>query len=81
MSPEKVRFRFVYVNCASGYTHDISHFVTNEVTIAKPVQTLPIAQKLQNLGRFRQCCLKELFEKISHWGNGFTKRFLSLLET
>jgi len=32
-------FRFVYTKCVFGYMHDIGHFVTNEVTTAKRVQT------------------------------------------
>jgi len=40
MLPKKVWFRFVFAKYVFGYLRDISHFVTHEVTTAKPVQTL-----------------------------------------
>jgi len=80
MLPDKVRFRFVFAKCVFGCMCDISHFVTHEAT-SKPVQTLLLTQKLQNLCWFGQHHLKVLFEKISYWENVFKKDFLSLLKT
>jgi len=82
MSPDKVRFRFVNANCVSGYMHDISHFVTNEVTTAKPVQIHPLTQKPQNLyADVDSTTLKKPSKKIGYWENGFDKSFFSLLKT
>jgi len=42
---------------------EVCHFVTQEVTTAKSVQTSPLLKNVQNLCRFEQYYLKELFKK------------------
>jgi len=42
---------------------EVCHFVIQEVNTAKPVQTPLDTQTLQNLCRFGQYCLQELFKK------------------
>jgi len=69
-------FSLVYAKYDPGYLSEVCHFVTQEVATGKSVQMHP-TQKLQNLSRFGQYYLKELFKKISYWGSGFIKRFLS----
>jgi len=64
--PNKDRFRFVYAKYGSGYMSEVCHFVTQEVTTAKSVQKPPLTQKLQNVSRFGQYYLKELFKKIKY---------------
>ena len=62
------------------YLHNISRFVTHEVTAGRSVNTPPLTtQNLQNLWWFRYQCFKETFENISYWRSGVNKCFLSLL--
>jgi len=72
--PDKDCFHFVYAKYDPGYLSEVCHFVTQEVATGKSVQTHP-TQKLQNLSRFGQYYLKELFKKSATGAADLLKAF------
>jgi len=78
--PDKDCFHFVYAKYDSGYLSEVCHFVPQEVTTAKSVKHPPFLKNHKTCADLGRATWKNS-TKISYWGNGFIKSFLSHLKT